>query len=38
MAALASGLDVGLIALTRRTPSGGDRLLTLQISRWPTEA
>ncbi len=31
--ALAAGLDVGLMALTRRTPSGGDRLLTLQCRR-----
>ena len=30
MAALAAGLAVGLMALTRRTRSGGDRLLTLQ--------
>jgi hypothetical protein len=30
MAALAAGLDVGLMALTRRAPSGGDRLLTLR--------
>ena len=29
MAALAAGLAVGLVALTRRTPSGGGRLLTL---------
>ncbi|CAD5371049.1 hypothetical protein RA210_U140043 [Rubrivivax sp. A210] len=29
-AALASGLDVGLTMLTRLTPSGGGRLLTLQ--------
>jgi hypothetical protein len=33
MAALASRLDVGLMALTRRTPSGGDRLFTLHCSR-----
>jgi hypothetical protein len=29
MAALAAGLDVGLMALTRRTPSSGDRLQPL---------
>jgi hypothetical protein len=29
MAGLAAGLAVGLVALIRRTPSGGDRLLTL---------
>lgn len=33
MAALASGLDVGLMALGRRTPSCGDRLLTLRTRR-----
>ena len=31
MAALAAGLDVDLMSLTRRRPSGGDRLLALQI-------
>lgn len=36
MVALAAGLDVGLMALTRRTPSGGDRLLALQTRRSPT--
>jgi hypothetical protein len=30
MAALAAELYVGLMALTRRAPCGGDRLLTLQ--------
>jgi hypothetical protein len=30
MAALAAELDVGLMAFTRHTPSGGGRLLTLQ--------
>ena len=30
MAALNAALEVGLVALTRRRPSGGDRLLTLQ--------
>jgi hypothetical protein len=30
MAALAAGLDVGLMARTVSTPIGGDRLLTLQ--------
>jgi hypothetical protein len=35
MVALAAGLDVGLMALTRRTPSGGDRLLALH--RRPTD-
>jgi hypothetical protein len=29
MAALAAELDVGLMASTRRAPSGGDRLLAL---------
>jgi hypothetical protein len=29
-AALTAELDVGLMALTRRTPSGGGRLHTLQ--------
>jgi hypothetical protein len=33
MAALAAGLEVGLMALTRRRPSGGDRLLTLDSGR-----
>ena len=34
MAALAAFLDVGLMALTRRGPCGGDRLLTLPCGRW----
>jgi hypothetical protein len=33
MAALAAGLGVGLMALTRRRSSGGDRLLSLQTRR-----
>lgn len=33
MAALASGLDVGLMVLTRLTPIGGDRLLALRSGR-----
>jgi len=33
MPALAAGLNVGLVALTRHTPSGGDRLLTLQSGK-----
>lgn len=33
MAALAAGLDVGLLAPNRYTPSGGDRLRTLHTSR-----
>lgn len=36
MVALAAGLDVGLMALTRRTPTGGRRLLTLQNDLWPS--
>jgi hypothetical protein len=32
MEALSAGLDGRLLALTRRTPSGGDWLLTLQSS------
>jgi hypothetical protein len=35
MAALAAGLEVGLVALTRRTPSGGGRLLMLRSGSWP---
>jgi hypothetical protein len=34
MAALAAGLGVGLMALTRRRSSGGDRLLALQKGLW----
>ena len=37
MPALALGLEVGLMALTRRTPSGGDRLLTLHSSPYSIE-
>jgi hypothetical protein len=33
MAALAAELDVGLMAFTRHTPSGGGRLLTLRSRR-----
>jgi hypothetical protein len=37
MAALAAEQDVGLLALTRLAPSGGDWLLTLRCSPWRRE-